>query len=203
MLSEEERELALAAHARRASGIPLTQADRRVLKKAERLFAKAQRQELLKTVPKGEYAELAGRQVKVLNEQASRYGLPLDGATVDLTKLIPRLHDFLAENRYRLRAPEEEDPMLAGAVSPALEKYRDARYQREMVKLKQDLEVSVPREEVREGFAMVAERLRRLGDKLAERYGEESRELLDACLADCEAGVRELLVDSGQLIVDS
>ncbi|MBI2424180.1 MAG: hypothetical protein HYV27_15220 [Candidatus Hydrogenedentes bacterium] len=192
-LTAEEREAMRSALARRNGGIPLTQEDRRWLRKAEKLHAQALRIQVFKAVPKGEYADISGRQVKVLNEQASRYGLPLAGATVDLTVLIPRFHDFLAENRYKLRAPEEEDPLLAGAVSPGLEKYRNHKAAREEIRLREDLAQSIPREDVKAGFGLVAQRLRRLGDKLADLYGEEARGVLEACLEDCAVAVRELL----------
>lgn len=52
---------------------------------------------------------MAGRQVKVVNEQADRYGLPIGGATVDLQAFVRAVHDFLAAHARKLATTDEDD----------------------------------------------------------------------------------------------
>ena len=60
---------------------------------------------------------MSGRQTKVLNEQADRYGLPLGGPVIDLPKLARALHDFLAANAKKLNT--DDTALLGGGNSPA------------------------------------------------------------------------------------
>jgi hypothetical protein len=65
--------------------------------------------------------------------------VPIGGSTIDLPQVVRWLHDFLAANKLRLSAGESDDPMLSGANSPALERYRLARAKREEFGLERDL----------------------------------------------------------------
>ena len=66
---------------------------------------------------------MAGRQTKVLHDQADLYGFPLRGPSIDLPAFVRFFHDWLARNKNVLRAVGE-DPM-SGPPSPALEKWRE------------------------------------------------------------------------------
>ena len=65
-------------------------------------YRKRQTTELIESalanLPKKIYCELSDRQVKVINEQADRYGLPIGGPTIDLYEAIKGFHDFLADH---------------------------------------------------------------------------------------------------------
>lgn len=134
------------------------------------------------TVPKGHYAKLAGRQQKVLNEQADRYKLPIGGPTVDLGAVLGRFHDLLRE--WARSGPPVDDESVAGPASPMLEKVREETWrikQLERRKLEGEL---VDRADVAASMAIVSERLRRAGDQLGRRYGEEAQGLLLEAIED-------------------
>jgi hypothetical protein len=70
---------------------------------------------------------MSGRQTKVMNEQADRYGTPFGGVFIDLTKVVKAWHDFLAENAQRLARDPDELMQGGPGSSPALERYREER----------------------------------------------------------------------------
>jgi hypothetical protein len=47
---------------------------------------------------KKDYCRLSGVQRKVIDEQAIRYGLPIDGSEIDLAELLTKFHRLLAKN---------------------------------------------------------------------------------------------------------
>src|SRR4029079_4755941 len=75
------------------------------------------------TIPQKHWREMSGRQTKVINEQADRYGLPFGGPFINLPALARALHDFLATNALKL-AKEDDELLQGGGSSPALERYR-------------------------------------------------------------------------------
>jgi hypothetical protein len=139
-------------------------------------------------VAKRIYCAMANRQPKVVNEQADRYKLPLRGATVDLCEIIKAFHDFLAANARRLAGPEsgsdEDDPLLAGGTSPALERYRLVRAKREEFNYERDLERWVDRELLNRALGVLAAVLRQAGEGLQRQYGPEAQNILDEAIDD-------------------
>jgi hypothetical protein len=99
--------------------------ERAALKRHEREKEERLRWQFYKTIPQKHWRQMSGRQTKVLREQEERYGLPLGGPTVNLPALARALHDFLAENALKLA--QDDDPLLQGSGSPALEQYRVER----------------------------------------------------------------------------
>lgn len=133
-----ERRLVDAALSKLRRGQTPSSQERTALKRFEKAQEEERRWEYLRTTSKRQYMAMSGRSARVLIDQARRYGLPYpteQRAPVDLTAVIRWVHDFLAANAQRLSAPETDDPMLAGASSPALERYRLARAQREELEL--------------------------------------------------------------------
>ena len=96
----------------------LTKEERRALKRHEKTKEEKLRWQYYASIPHKHWKEMSGRQAKVINEQAQRYGIPFDGATVDLPLVVRRLHDFFAANAQKLAA--EDDPLMQGSGSPAL-----------------------------------------------------------------------------------
>jgi hypothetical protein len=128
---------------------------------------------------------MSGRQTKVINEQARRYGIPFGGATINLPDVVRALHDFLAENAQRLN---QDDVLLAGdgVSSPALERYREERALLARLDRLEREEQLVARDEVREGLARVASLLRTAGETLERLHGADAAEVLREALADAE-----------------
>jgi hypothetical protein len=76
-------------------------------------------------IPQKHWRQMSGRQTKVLNKQAERYGIPFGGASISLPAVVRALHDFLADNAQKLA--REDDELMSGAATPALERYREER----------------------------------------------------------------------------
>jgi hypothetical protein len=94
-------------------------------------------------------------------------------------------HDFLAKNAQRLAA--EDDPLLRSAnSSPALERYREERAQlARLDRLEREREL-IPRRDTVQALEMIAGLIRRSGERLARRYGNDALQILDDALDDAE-----------------
>jgi hypothetical protein len=101
----------------------LSAAERAALKRYEKEKEERLRWQYYATIPQKHWRQMSGRQCKVINEQASRYGLPFGGPKINLPVLARALHDFLAANAVKLA--REEDELMVGGNSPALERYRE------------------------------------------------------------------------------
>ncbi len=156
-----------------------------------------ERDALYASMPKGDYCRLSGRQPKVLNEQADRYGLPLRGRTVDLGKVLTAVHDLLAKNRHRISS-DEEDEMLRGPDSDGLERYRHAKA--EMA----ELDLAVRRGETMEvgvarlALASIFETLRQAGEQLRREFGPAAAALIAEAVVDAANQARETFGDDGE-----
>lgn len=161
-MATTDRELVAAALEKRRAGQTPTRAEARALARFQREAQAQQRRDALAACPKKLYCELSGRQVKVLNEQAARYGIPCGSATVDLGAVVRWLHDFLARNKTLLSGASE-DPLLAGASQQLKDDYVRAQVaeKREKARLAQ-----LDRLE-REGRLLDAAAVHRLTSQLA------------------------------------
>ncbi len=139
---------------------------------------------------------MSGRQAKVINEQADRYGIPFGGRVVDLSEVVKSLHNFLANNARRRGgnpgADGEDDPLLSGSGSPALERYREERAQLARLDRMEREKSLVPREEIRSALAEIAGILRTAGEVLQQSYGNAASEILNDALDDAEAAIEGL-----------
>ena len=143
-----------------------------------------------RTIPKKHWRQMSGRQAKVINEQASRYALPLGGPKVDLPELVKALHDFLAKNAQRLAS--EDDPLLQTAQSsPALEAYRQERARLAQLDRMEREQTLMPREDVRASLAFMASLIRRATERLQRRYGEGAADLIRSTIDDFEREMEE------------
>src|SRR5687767_10418373 len=64
------------------------------------------------SIPQKHWRAMSGRQTKVINEQAERYGLPFGGPSVNLPAFVRAFHDFLADNAIKLA--KDDDLSLGG-----------------------------------------------------------------------------------------
>jgi hypothetical protein len=150
-------------------------------------------------IPQKHWRTMSGRQTKVLNEQAERYGIDFGGRTICLPKVVRQLHDFLARNARKLA--DEDDPLLNSDVaSPALERYREERAaMARLDRLEREGQL-VARADVREGLGRVASILRAAGDGLLQQFGPDAVDLLNEALSDAEREI-ERLFSEGPLTV--
>lgn len=145
------------------------------------------------SIPQKHWRAMSGRQAKVLIEQASRYGIPFGAATVSLPKVVRALHDFLADNKHKLA--RDDDDMLTGPASPALERYREERaLLARLQRLEREGEL-LPRDLVRVSLAKTATLIRTAGESLQRQYGDAAAELLYEAIADAEAEIERFFAE--------
>src|SRR5688500_2987916 len=132
---------------------------------------------------------MSGRQTKVINEQAARYGLPFGGAVINLPALARALHDFLAENALKLAKPDDDLALGGGGNSPALERYREERALLARLDRLEREAALLPRDQVRDAMGRIAGMLREAGDAIGRQFGHAATEILYAAL---DAARREI-----------
>ena len=166
--------LARAALEKLRAGQQPTVREAAALRRYQKAVDEAARQEHYRTIPRRQWCKLAGRQRKTVEEQAIRYGAPLEGPTIDLAKLAPWLHDFLAANKQKLAA--------AGDDLPPIERKRLADAKRAEWALARDLGLWVPRDQMHAGVAIFATQIRRAGELLQRQFGPAAHDVLDQAL---------------------
>lgn len=163
---------------------------------------KEQRWQVYAAIPKRDWCAMSGRQVRTINEQAERYGLPLSGRTIDLRAFARAFHDFLADNKYKLArggdpAANGDEMLYADATSPALERYRDERAKLAKLERLQREGSLMDREQVHEALGRIASIIRAAGEKLNRTFGREAHSLLDEAIDDAERAMTKLLGGDG------
>jgi len=178
-----DRALVEAALAKRRAGQTPSAAERAALKRFEAQREEDLRWQYYRAVPQKHYRQMAGRQTKILHDQAQLYGLPIDRAEIDLTAVIRAVHDFLATHNQRYRSREVDDTLLDGPSTPALERYRDEKAKlAKLERLERECEL-LPRDQVHAGLARIASLLRSAGEAI-QKINPECYAILDEALAD-------------------
>ena len=170
-----------------------TKAERAALARHEKEKEERLRWQHYASIPQKHWREMSGRQTKVLNEQAARYGIPFGGATIDLAAVIKAFHDFLAENAQKLA--RDDDELLQGGSSPALERYREERAELAKMDRLERQDQLIPRALMRQTFSRVAVVLRTAGESLERQYGAGAADLLREALDDAEREAQRFLGD--------
>lgn len=136
-------------------------------------------------IPQKHWIEMSGRQAKIINEQAARYGIPFSGATVNLPAVVLALHDFLAANAKKL-STIEANLVLVG---------RKRRVDAELAELSLETQRGnlINRSELREAWSMVANLLRRAGEMLGRDHGADAQAILDEALDEADGLIEETL----------
>lgn len=183
-----DQKQAAEAYRKALAGDALTERERLALKRFERDREEQLRWKYYATIPQKHWRRMSGRQTKVLHEQAERYGLPFGGAAVDLPKLARALHDFLATNAHKLA--RDDDSLLTGPASPALERYREERAALARLDRLEREGGLVDRNKMLDGMARVAAIVRGAGDALQRQFGSGALDILLEALdeADREIG---------------
>lgn len=139
-----------------------------------------------RTIPKRHWLEMSGRQAKVVNEQAARYGLPFGGPVINLAAVARALHDFLAKHKHVLA--REEQVGEAGS----LEEWRHERMQlARLDRLEREGQL-VPREAARQAFGVAASVLRQAGEQLQRQFGRDAHAILSEALDDAAEAISAL-----------
>jgi hypothetical protein len=175
---------AAESYAKIKRGVSLTVREQQALKRFEKDREEQLRWKYYAAIPQKHWRTMSGRQTKVLQEQADRYGIPFGGPTIDLARVARALHDFLAANAHKLAV---DDPLLQGESSDALEDYRRERaLLARLDRLEREREL-LPRDQVRQSLARIAAILRGAGDTLQRECGNEAHAIFTEALGDAEA----------------
>jgi hypothetical protein len=155
----------------------------------------AERFRVYHTVPMRDYVAMSGRSHQVLKEQAARYGIPFTGRTISLPAVIHAFHDFFAKHGHRLAASlsaGDDDPLLSGPSSPALERYREARAELAKLDLSARRKDLLPRGEIHDKLMRLASILRTTGETLGRQFGAEAQAVLGGALDEFERECKSL-----------
>ena len=179
-----DKDLVASAYRKVVNGQELTRSERAALKRHEKEKEERLRWQHYAAIPQKHWRQMSGRQTKVINEQAARYGIPFGGAKIDLAAVVRALHDFLAENATKLA--RDEDELMQGSVSPALERYREERAAiARLDRLEREGQL-LPRDATREMLGRIAGILRGAGDTLQRQFGNAATEILHEALDDAQ-----------------
>jgi hypothetical protein len=100
-------------------------------------------------------------------------------------------------------APDMDgDPLLSGATSPALERYREERAKMARLQRLEKEEALVPRDELRNVFATMTSVIRRAGEKLQKQFGVKARKILDKAIDKALERAREMAEEDSDVIDD-
>jgi len=161
--------------------------DKAALKKAD----ETARWQHYASIPKKHWVQLSGRQHKVLDEQASRYGIPILGSLIDLAAVARWLHDFLARNARRL-GPEDDLPL---GDSDWAERYREERTLLLRLERHEREGSLVSREKSHQCWLRVAAVLHAAGETLQRQFGAAALRILNRALQDATRDVDSLFSD--------
>jgi hypothetical protein len=189
-----ERETLAAAVRKTKANEKLTATEKAALKRFRQSSEEADRWRYYATIPKKHWVKLSGRQHKVLDDQAGRYGVPILGSQIDLAAVARWLHDFLARNARKL-APEEE--LLAGDSDWA-EKYRKERALLLRLERREREGVLVSRDKSHQCWDRVAGVIRRAGETLQRQFGAAALRILNRALEDATREVDGVFTDGTQ-----
>lgn len=199
---------ALKAKLAEAEGKKLTQAQARDVAWYDKQLAESIITDAMREIPKGVFCQMAGRQQKVIDEQADRYDLPIDGPTIDLFAAIKAYHDLITANARFIRPADDAELVDAGELSLEDAMHHDLQTEKlrqEVIKLRQSNERlaiqvtrdrgdSIDRRSLREMLAWLSTRLEGFGQQLRRASdGAEAQktlnEFLEHLAEECEKGV--------------
>jgi hypothetical protein len=185
--SRVDADLVQRAYRKVMNNEELTKEERRALKRHEKEKEERLRWQYYGAIPQKHWRAMSGRQTKQINEQAERYSIPFGGATINLPDVVRALHDFLADNAVKLA--RDEDPLMQGSGSPALEKYREERAAMARLDRLEREGSLLPRDDVREALGRMASMLRSAGEALQRQFGAGAVEILYEALDDAQREV--------------
>ncbi|MDZ4689082.1 MAG: hypothetical protein SH850_28745 [Planctomycetaceae bacterium] len=175
----------------------LTRDERDALRRHEKEKEERLRWQFYESIPQKHWRAMTGRQTKVINEQAERYGLPFGGPAINLPKLARALHDFLADNALKLARDADGDSLMqGGGSSPALERYREERAALARLDRLERERGLLPRDEARDALGRIAAILRGAGDALQRQFGTGAVEILYEAIEDAQHEMDRMFGDS-------
>lgn len=197
-IESERIERALLAALAEHRGERVTKKDRADLE----WYRKQQAAELveiaLAEIPKKLYLKLSGRATRVVNDQASLYGLPMGGPTVDLYSLVSGFHDLLAKHS-RTFSDEQDDAGLKKAKLKGEIEVLERRAKILDGEINQQRSRFIDRGELRRRLSWLVGKLGDLGERLGKLGGPDVQrainEFLEEVATEIEGG--NLAIEAG------
>ena len=143
------------------------------------------------TITKGTWERWSGRPQKTLNAHATRYGIPVGTASIDLAAVAAWIHTHLTElsRRPKVTGPTE--------LGDALEECRRLRAQLLQLDVDKRQGTLVDRERSHQCWSRVAAALQQFGDTLGQQYGASLRRTFNNLLRDCNREVDQMFGSGG------
>ncbi len=183
--SEKEEIAALETRIKQIRGESISTAAAKKLDQWNRKLIQATREQSLRTLPKGVYCELAGRQQKVVDEFGVRYDVPLIGPSVDLFAVVQTLHSRVSELAAAARPYQDADDAELHREKLRQEIKKLERQSEQLnIQIKTQLAELVRREDVREKLGWLSGKLQSLGARLHRIAGDEGQKALNEFLED-------------------
>ncbi len=129
-----------------------------------------------------ELAEVCNRSIPTIALWV-KSGMPYEPGRYDLRQIIPWL--IRRGKHAATPAGENEDPLLAVGDSPGLERYRLAKAELAELELQVRKGTLIPIDAVKDTISRWSALIRRMGESLAKRFGNEAAELLNETLVEC------------------
>lgn len=182
---EKEEIAALETRLRVLRGEPVTAAAQKQLDKWNKTFFESVREQSLRSLPKGVYCSLAGRQQKVVDEFGVRYDVAITGPVIDLYAVIQTLHSRVSELAAAARPYQDADDAELHREKLRQEIKKLERQSEQLsIDIRTKLSELVRRDDVREKLTWLSGKLQSLGARLHRVAGEEGQRALNEFLED-------------------
>jgi hypothetical protein len=177
---------ALTAKLKQAKGGDLTKSEISLVKKYDEIVSEANREDAFLNLPKGIYCKLSGRQQKVVDEQAVRYGLAIDGSKIDLYQVLKKFHDILAEWGPTINELQGAEGSLRTEKLRREIELLERRSKSIELDIKNKQDEFIDRNTLRVRMEWLANKLRTVSERLGKRFGAEAQVLLNHALLQIE-----------------
>ncbi len=191
-----DRDQVKAALRKRKEGKTPTGAERASLRRYEKQEEEERRWHHYETVPK-KHVEQMGWTRRYLLEVASKYGAPTADRTVSIPAVMRWLKRLLTDNARKLTRAETDDELMSGngATSPALERYRRIKADREQIALNREEGHIIEAERLDRFHAEMAKIMRGACETLQKDFGSEAYRVLDEALAEADKIIPRIFGD--------
>lgn len=177
---------ALEAKLKQAKGLILTTSEEALVRKYDIQVAEDVRDDLLLNLPKGVYCRLAGRHQRVIDDQAVRYDMPIDGPKIDLYQVLKKFHDILGEWGPTIRELQGEEGSLRTEKLRKEIELLERRSKAIELEIKSKQNEFIDRATLRIRMEWLANKLRGFSERLGKRFGGDAQVLFNTLLTQIE-----------------
>ncbi len=187
-----DRQILLEALQKTSRGEKLTARESDVYRRYLREQEEEARWGYYRTIPQKHVKAMTGRRLNQLQEVATLDGWPCDGKTLDLPVFLRFIFDWRAKYARTFRN-QDDDPLLVGPGSPALENYRKVKTKRELFAHERELGNVRSIQEVEAVYRAFSSALRQGCERIQRNNlcGTEAVEQIRECVEAWERSLEE------------